>query len=803
MRKLFFVILFGLFSLVGKSQFRALWFEGSQYFQLGDSVVTVWGGDTLTNPQMVRDLITSFSPGIKSDSSTYSDTAAYASTFGDSIYVSGQDVWIKAKDTINKVDTADFALNAQPDTLFHDDTQVWLSSGDTIPKADSTRDVFTANNKLVTDTVEGNYLYLNLGTTQNNGSFYRGTTAPTNTTRLNYGGNFYGNRLFSNNNVVVSSATSSLLSVSITDGDLGISPGLTPNNGNFYTGTTDPSNTTRLNYDGAFWSTYLKAIDSVITPVLRSGTGLSIIANGSSTIDIESGLDIRATTIGLTTESTNLIFTSANQMVSNQVTATISSTSQNYFVSQGDTINQDNDTMFAVTTNYKVKSITSEKSIPDTLIISSDTLTVTNSIKNAVEQTSFDSLTIDGKVIRYNTSEGVFEFETAIGDVVWQGALEDLVQIYNNSGQAISIGDPVQFTGAIGDSISTGARVGAADTLFGFFAGLATTDIPNNDWGFLCTRGLVRGFDLTGVPLGDPIYLSVDSSLTNIKPAPPNNVLLLGGVVKTGTDGIFYVNWSLDFQRQLRTKTYGFTSQGIGAGTYYKGGFYDFSTTDANLTQAATTQTYGTSNIAYSAHPFVVCGGAGTVDAGVVGLRATGTSIDDQGNQTASDADTVLSDITSVALNEYYEAKKFVGTVTYELITISGSPTTYSLDFNYGYAKYDDFWNKDFYLRGVECLWYGGAADATGFDIELLHHKNTGWTYAATGFEAGNGAIATRSVDQAGFLGVLSDVESAWKRDDFTTFVDGSGEEGILFRITTGANNTIQTMDLHLNVELE
>lgn len=160
MKKIVVLILFIILSNVVYSQYRALWFEGTQYYQLKDSVVTVWGKDTLTSPAMVRALITSIAPTLKGDSSNYSDTSGFALSSGDSIYVLGQNMWIKHLDTIRKIDTANFALNALPDSLFHDDTQQWLSNGDTIPKADSTRDSFTANDTLF---IGSNKIYNNPG----------------------------------------------------------------------------------------------------------------------------------------------------------------------------------------------------------------------------------------------------------------------------------------------------------------------------------------------------------------------------------------------------------------------------------------------------------------------------------------------------------------------------------------------------------------------------------------------------------------------------------------------------------------
>jgi hypothetical protein len=436
-----------------------------------------------------------------------------------------------------------------------------------------------------------------------------------------------------------------------------------------------------------------------------------------------------------------------------------------------------------------------------------DELYVRNStIVDLIQSTPYiqDSIQIKGYTIRFNESEGVHEFLTAKSGVVWQGALEDLFQVYNNTGASIPNGTPVYFSGVNGDSILTIDYATSSNTIKTLrFAGVTTVTIANNDWGFATNRGKVRDMNTSALSQTGALFLSSDSSFTNTKPAYPDEVLIIGGVIKVGTtDGVIYVNPSFALRRQFAQRDYNFTSQGILAGTFYRGGFYDVSTTDANLTQASTTQTYGTASVAYSAHPFIVAGGAGTVDAGVVGLRVTGTSIDDNGTRTPSDADTILTDITSVALNEYYEAKKYLGTVTYELIVISGTPTTYSFDFNYGYAKYEDAGNRDFYVAGIEIVGLAGSND-TGFDIELLFHKSTGWTYAATGFVPGDGAVARWSTDMAPEDNLGNGIDFAWKRANLNQFINGDDSEGVLFRITTGSGNSVQSMDMHITVALD
>jgi len=95
-----------------------------------------------------------------------------------------------------------------------------------------------------------------------------------------------------------------------------------------------------------------------------------------------------------------------------------------------------------------------------------------------------------------------------------------------------------------------------------------------------------------------------------------------------------------------------------------------------------------------------------------------------------------------------------------------------------------------------------GAANSP-LDIALMHHKSTGWTYAASGFLPGNSDICRKTVDQALAGNAGNDKDGAYKRIGLNTFVDGDGPEGVIIQIITGANNTLQTLDLLLDAVSE
>jgi hypothetical protein len=236
------------------------------------------------------------------------------------------------------------------------------------------------------------------------------------------------------------------------------------------------------------------------------------------------------------------------------------------------------------------------------------------------------------------------------------------------------------------------------------------------------------------------------------------------------------------------------------AGTYYVAGFYEAADADANLNQGALSQAYGTANIAYGAHAFIVAGGAGTVDTGTVAIRVTGTSVDDQGNRTASDTEDIVADITTLSLNQYVETtKKWIGQVTFSLVETVGDPTTYSVDFNYGFAKYEDMWNRDFQVQFFEAVGNAGANDSS-FDLEFLLHDGTGWTYAATGFAPGGTVIASLGTDYSTEHEIASGEYFAWKRDNLATNIEGSADEGFVIRITAGANNSVEYVSCNVGV---
>jgi len=187
----------------------------------------------------------------------------------------------------------------------------------------------------------------------------------------------------------------------------------------------------------------------------------------------------------------------------------------------------------------------------------------------------------------------------------------------------------------------------------------------------------------------------------------------------------------------------------------------------------------------------------------VVEIEVSGTSITDEGVRTESDTEVIVADITALATDTYAESElKWLGEVTFTIQNAGGSTqTTFSVDVNYGLAKYEDWGNRLITITDFEVSGRAALNDS-GFDIELLKHTQTGWTYSAASFVPGDGKICQMSVDYDEDTDLTNGDQFAYKRTNLETLVDGNGgHEGVLVRFTTGANNSVRVADVHVGAE--
>lgn len=300
---------------------------------------------------------------------------------------------------------------------------------------------------------------------------------------------------------------------------------------------------------------------------------------------------------------------------------------------------------------------------------------------------------------------------------------------------------------------------------------------------------------------------ATDDDLDTINGGNAGEILLILPANDDRTVRIRHGVGNIYLKHQTASQSYNFNSPQGSSGIFYKAGFYDFPTTDANLDQAGTTQTEGDTNGTHAAHASLIASGPGTATggSGAVTIVVSGTSIDDSSNRVTSDSEVIVADITAMSTDQYFEtSKKWLGTITYTLTVGATGHTAYAADFNYGLSKYEDIGNTNFSITFFEYVGRAGAND-TGFNVRLIHHNAADWTYAATGFvpgpTAGDASELANMNTTHGVEKVLNnDDPFAYKRDDLNQDIAGDNGEGIIIEITTSTNRAVESMDIHIGV---
>ena len=396
----------------------------------------------------------------------------------------------------------------------------------------------------------------------------------------------------------------------------------------------------------------------------------------------------------------------------------------------------------------------------------------------------------------YSSVRQGFVVYNAEADISGNLMEEEWVPVWNDTGVQIDDGTPLYVTGTnaglptVAPAIADGQRV----------IGLSTHNIGDDSRGYATRSGGLSGPNYSAFSNGDTTYLSpvTPGLVINVEPSWPNKVIELGIITDASNPGSMNIDIEHHGGPVVVVKSYTFASRTAAAGEYFLGGYYDYSVADANLTESLLTVVHGVANHPYGAHAFIVAGGVGVTDGSDLVLTVSGTSVTDDGVETPADSEVVVVDATAVALNEYYETTlKWIGTITYTLSSTAG--VTFNFDFNYGYAKYEDFNNTNVTLRGVEFEGLANAGD-TGFNIEALHHNSTGWTYSAAAFQAGNTPVGDMNTDYSTAKDLTAGEQFAWKRTDFSEAIASSNSEGLIIRVTTGTVNSVSYMNGHSTV---
>lgn len=148
--------------------------------------------------------------------------------------------------------------------------------------------------------------------------------------------------------------------------------------------------------------------------------------------------------------------------------------------------------------------------------------------------------------VQWNRDDGTMDIGQYGGTVLQVG---QELQYYakNTSGGLIANGTPVMFTGTVGSSgkLTFGPAVADGSVLADYMMGVATQDIADNDFGYVTSFGLVRGFNTTGAPYGevwadgDLLYFdpATPGTWTNVKPAAPAIDVPVAVVINAGSGG--------------------------------------------------------------------------------------------------------------------------------------------------------------------------------------------------------------------------------------------------------------------------
>jgi hypothetical protein len=302
---------------------------------------------------------------------------------------------------------------------------------------------------------------------------------------------------------------------------------------------------------------------------------------------------------------------------------------------------------------------------------------------------------------------------------------------------------------------------------------------------------------------------TIRGSTLNLADLPTSDTGLSDGDV-WNDNGVLRIVDSNGVIDRLVSGSYNFKSFTGSFGTNWLAGYYDLADADLNLTQASATGTHGTANASYAAHALLVAGGVGAASggSGTATITVSGTSINDAGTRTPGDSEVLVTDVTDsaqMAVNTYHESgKKWIGQITYT-IAPTDSHTTYNADFNVGLCKYEDFGNIDFTVTGFEVVGVAGANDSS-FNIALLKHSADNWVYAATGFVAPTlNDICNMNTDHVTEIEIFNGEDFAYKRSTLDTLINGtlsapttSASNGVLVKVTTGANASVQTMDVEI-----
>jgi hypothetical protein len=129
-----------------------------------------------------------------------------------------------------------------------------------------------------------------------------------------------------------------------------------------------------------------------------------------------------------------------------------------------------------------------------------------------------------------------------VGSILQIGQ-ENWVRVVNKTGATLTDGSVVYISGAQGNRPTATPAV-ASSVSSDKTIGMVTTDIPDNQEGYVTVFGVVNGFNTSSFSAGDELWLhpTVAGTITNVKPTSPNNIVRIGYALNSTNNGKIFVN---------------------------------------------------------------------------------------------------------------------------------------------------------------------------------------------------------------------------------------------------------------------
>jgi hypothetical protein len=145
--------------------------------------------------------------------------------------------------------------------------------------------------------------------------------------------------------------------------------------------------------------------------------------------------------------------------------------------------------------------------------------------------------TTDGSM-SWSDTDGTVALRLKGGNVISKLGETQHLRVYNNTGVSMAKGKVVYVTGSQGQRLTVALADADTELLSKDTIGITAEAISDQAEGFIIIAGVLTNISTTGFLDGDTVFLSQTAgSYTNIAPADPAHLVILGFVVKGGSGG--------------------------------------------------------------------------------------------------------------------------------------------------------------------------------------------------------------------------------------------------------------------------